>query len=178
MFYTKVNRKHLSTFLRKWSAYTIRRPSISYQSTHVVHAWWCSTTFQHYSSRILGQHVTCPMDRSRRTYCVASRLPDLNPVYFHLWVHLKTLVYVTPVNDKATLWQQVEGGCQTIHNNPGIFLTCSVVHDKTCSVLCRSTRKTFGTLTIKCRKGRECPTSERRIFWTHVDMNFFHSCGV
>jgi hypothetical protein len=47
--------------------------------------------------------------------------PDLNPVDFHLWGHLKTLVYATPVNDIETLRQRVEGGCQAIRNTPGIF---------------------------------------------------------
>jgi hypothetical protein len=106
------------------------------------------------------------------------RSPDFHPVDFHLWGHLKTLVYATPVNDIATLQQWVEGGCLTIRNTPGIFWTCSAVHDKTCSVLRRSTKGTFGTLTIKCREGKECPNLERRIFRAHVDMNFFHSCGV
>jgi hypothetical protein len=91
------------------------------------------------------------------------RSPD-----FHLWGHLKTLVYATPVNDIKTLRQRVEGGCQTIRNTPGIFGTCSAVHDNTCSVLRRSTRRTFGTLTIKCREGKKCSDSERRIFRTHV----------
>jgi hypothetical protein len=113
------------------------------------------------------------MDGSRRTYCVAPTLAWFKSNWFHVWGHLKTLVYATPVNDIVTLRQRVEGGCRTIRNTPGIFWTCSAVHDKTCSVLRRSTRRTFGTLTIKCHEGKECPNSEKRIFRTHVDMNFF-----
>jgi hypothetical protein len=47
------------------------------------------------------------------------RSPDLNPVHFHIWGHLKTLAYATPVNDIATLRQRVEGGCQAIRKTPG-----------------------------------------------------------
>jgi hypothetical protein len=119
-FATKANRKQLSTFLRKLSAYTIR-PSISHQNTDVVHAWWCFTTFQHYSSRILGQHVPCPMDRSRRTYCVAPTLAWFKSSWFSSLGTRTTLVYATPVNDIVTLRQRVEGGCRTIRNTPGIF---------------------------------------------------------
>jgi hypothetical protein len=45
-------------------------------------------------------------------------------------------------------------------------------------VLRRSTRRISGTLTVKCREGKECPNSERRFFRTHVDINFFLSSGV
>jgi hypothetical protein len=49
------------------------------------------------------------------------RSRDLNPVDFHLWRHLTTLVCATPASDIATLRQRVEGGCLTIRNTPGIF---------------------------------------------------------
>ena len=49
------------------------------------------------------------------------RSPDLNPMDFYVWGHLKTLVYSTPVNDVESLRQRIVNGCETIQNTPGIF---------------------------------------------------------
>jgi hypothetical protein len=35
---------------------------------------------------------------------MASTLPDLNPLDFYLWEHLKSLVYATPVDSEEALW--------------------------------------------------------------------------
>jgi hypothetical protein len=47
--------------------------------------------------------------------------PDLNPLDFWLWEHLKALVYSAPINDLGMLQQQVEKACQEIGVKPGIF---------------------------------------------------------
>jgi hypothetical protein len=108
-------------------------------------AWWCSTTFQHYSSRILGQHVPCPMDRSRRTYCVAPTLAWFKSSWFSSLGTLKnsSLRHSSKwhSNSSTTSWRWLSDKSQ--HNRN--FWTCSAVHNKTCSVLRRSTRTTFGT---------------------------------
>jgi hypothetical protein len=49
------------------------------------------------------------------------RSPDLNPPDFYLWGHLKTLVYVAPVDNEETLHHRTVDACQTIRNCPGIF---------------------------------------------------------
>jgi hypothetical protein len=118
------------------------------------------------------------MDRSRRTYCVAPALPWFKFSWFSSLGTLKnsSLCHGSKwhSNFSTASWRWLSDNPQHLRN----FLTCSAVHDKTCSVMRRSTRKTFGTLTIKCQEGKECPYSERRIFRTHVDLNFFYSCGV
>jgi hypothetical protein len=49
------------------------------------------------------------------------RSPDLNPLYFYLWGHLKSLVYATPVNTQQELWQRVWVACDTVKTSTGVF---------------------------------------------------------
>lgn len=49
------------------------------------------------------------------------RSPDLNPLDFYVWGHLKSIVYSTPIEDADDLRQRVVDGCQQIRNIPGIF---------------------------------------------------------
>jgi hypothetical protein len=63
---TEADKKQLLTIIRKQSV-------LLYDVTLAIwkHKWFmCSTTFQPYGSRILGQHVPYPMDRSRKIYSV------------------------------------------------------------------------------------------------------------
>lgn len=50
-----------------------------------------------------------------------ARSPDLNPLDFWLWGHLKTLVYATPINDVQTLQERVVHACQHIREQAGVF---------------------------------------------------------
>ncbi|KAJ8890799.1 hypothetical protein PR048_010308 [Dryococelus australis] len=49
---------------------------------------------------------------------------DFNPLDFCLWVHLKVLVYATPVDDVNTLRNSIVAGCETIRNFPGAVAWC------------------------------------------------------
>jgi hypothetical protein len=49
------------------------------------------------------------------------RPPDLNPLSFNLWGHLKTLVYGTLLDSEEALHHCIVDACQTIRNYPGIF---------------------------------------------------------
>jgi hypothetical protein len=49
------------------------------------------------------------------------RSPDLNPLDFCLWEHLKTLVYAAPVDNKEALHHRIVDACQTIRNYSDIF---------------------------------------------------------
>jgi hypothetical protein len=49
------------------------------------------------------------------------RSPDLNPLDFYLWGHLKLLVYSSSVDDVETLRNRIVAGFQTIRNMPGIW---------------------------------------------------------
>lgn len=50
-----------------------------------------------------------------------ARSPDLNPMDFYLWGHLKSTVYSVPITDEQQLWQRIVEGCNQIRNTPGIF---------------------------------------------------------
>ena len=50
-----------------------------------------------------------------------ARSPDLNPMDFFVWGHLKSLVYATPVPDVDILRERIQTGFDHIRNTPGIF---------------------------------------------------------
>jgi hypothetical protein len=47
--------------------------------------------------------------------------PDLNPLDFYLWGHLKSLVYAAPIDNEEALHNGIVDACQTICSYPGIF---------------------------------------------------------
>lgn len=50
-----------------------------------------------------------------------ARSPDLNPLDFHFWGHLKTLVYSVPINTEEQLRQRIIDSSNQIRTTPGIF---------------------------------------------------------
>ncbi|CAK9827112.1 hypothetical protein ANTRET_LOCUS4846 [Anthophora retusa] len=50
-----------------------------------------------------------------------ARSPDLNPLDFYLWGHLKSLVYSAPVNDVEELRYRIQEGCRRIQTTLGTF---------------------------------------------------------
>lgn len=50
-----------------------------------------------------------------------ARSPDLNPIDFHLWGHLKSLVYATPVDNVGEMRQRIERGMRQIRDTPGML---------------------------------------------------------
>lgn len=50
-----------------------------------------------------------------------ARSPDLNPLDFSTWGHLKTLVYTTPVEDLVDLRNRIIFSCRVIQDSPDIF---------------------------------------------------------
>ncbi|KAJ4451919.1 hypothetical protein ANN_03397 [Periplaneta americana] len=49
------------------------------------------------------------------------RSPDLNPLDFYLWGHLKSLVYSSPVPDLESLWNRIVACSEDIRNTPGVW---------------------------------------------------------
>jgi transposase len=49
------------------------------------------------------------------------RSPDLNPVEYFVWGHVKSLVYTSAVDIVEELQHRIEGACQQIRNEPGVF---------------------------------------------------------
>lgn len=50
-----------------------------------------------------------------------ARTPDLNPIDFFFWGHLKSLVYATDIIDENDLRHKIFEGANTICQQPGIF---------------------------------------------------------
>jgi len=46
------------------------------------------------------------------------RSPDLNPIDFHLWSHVKNEVYTTPVTNIDELWERIAATFDAITNRP------------------------------------------------------------
>lgn len=49
------------------------------------------------------------------------RSPDLNPLDFYLWGHVKSVVYATPVDTEDELLARVQAACQQVHDTPRVF---------------------------------------------------------
>lgn len=49
------------------------------------------------------------------------RSPDLTPLDFFLWGHVKTLVYATPVETVEELTARILAACEEVQQTPGIF---------------------------------------------------------
>ncbi|KYN14888.1 hypothetical protein ALC57_12900 [Trachymyrmex cornetzi] len=47
--------------------------------------------------------------------------PDLNPLDYFLWGHLKSLVYTIPIENENDLRNRIVASCEAIRNTPGIF---------------------------------------------------------
>ncbi|KYN41567.1 hypothetical protein ALC56_04031 [Trachymyrmex septentrionalis] len=47
--------------------------------------------------------------------------PDLNPLDYFLWEHLKSFVYTTPIENENDLRNRIVASCKTIRNAPVIF---------------------------------------------------------
>ena len=49
------------------------------------------------------------------------RSPDLTPLDFLLWGHIKSLVYETPVSDEATLLARILAASDKVRGMPDVF---------------------------------------------------------
>ncbi|KOC58611.1 hypothetical protein WH47_05735, partial [Habropoda laboriosa] len=47
--------------------------------------------------------------------------PDLNPLDFYLWEHLKTTVYAIPMKNEEVFRRCIMEACENIRANPDIF---------------------------------------------------------
>ena len=48
------------------------------------------------------------------------RSPDLNPLDFHSWEHLKSIVYATSIENAEILRNRIEQGFRQIRETPGM----------------------------------------------------------
>lgn len=69
---------------------------------------------QRYPNRWIGRGDDAPVKWPPRS-------PDINPVDFYLWGHLKESVYKTPVQTKEELWERILAVSNEIKQNPQVF---------------------------------------------------------
>lgn len=50
-----------------------------------------------------------------------ARSPDLNPIDFYLWGHLKSVVYETPIDTEDELLPRIQAACHHVRTTPGVF---------------------------------------------------------
>jgi len=53
------------------------------------------------------------------------RSPDLTPLDYYLWGHMKTLVYETKVNSRAAMCDCIFGVAEHIHNHPDVIASAT-----------------------------------------------------
>jgi hypothetical protein len=84
-------------------------------------------------SRVVIQHLDQTFGRQSTGHGgpvnLLARSPDLNPLVFWLWGHLKTLVCSDTITDVEVL-QQVENACREIRAKPGILETVRTSYEK------------------------------------------------
>ena len=61
----------------------------------------------------------------------SARFPDLNPLDFHLWGHLKSIVYATSIESAEILRNRIEQGFRQIRETPGMMERVTRSDDKT-----------------------------------------------
>ena len=65
---------------------------------------------QHFANKCIGRGG--PIARPARS-------PDLNPLDFHLWGHLKSIVHATWIENAEVLRNRIEQGFRQIRETPG-----------------------------------------------------------
>ncbi|KAJ4448542.1 hypothetical protein ANN_10560 [Periplaneta americana] len=116
------------------------------------------------------------------------RSPDLNPLDFYLWGHLKSLVYSSPVPDLESLRNRIVACSEDIRNTPGVWdrvrrsmrHRCRSVFKQEVDILnifCNDNdlRKEKRSGEFQCCEGHN---SEMKHFRTHVVMNYFDCLHV
>ena len=71
--------------------------------------------------RILNQHFANKRIGRRGPVAWPVRSPDLNPLDFHLWGHLKSIVYATSIENAEILRNRIEQGFRQIRETPGMI---------------------------------------------------------
>jgi hypothetical protein len=93
-----------------------------WQSTNVVHAWWRSGTFQPRCARC-SQYPDRWIGRGGPT-AWPPRSPDLDPLDFYLWGHLKSLVYAAPVDNEEALHHRTVDAVRLSATAPASLCVC------------------------------------------------------
>ena len=75
--------------------------------------------FSRVAGQFLNQHFANKWIGRGGPIAWPARSPDLNPLDFHLWGHLKSIVYATSIEHAETLRNRIEQGSRQIRETPG-----------------------------------------------------------
>jgi hypothetical protein len=95
-------------------------PLIIYRELHFMHDG-AAAHFSLIAHRYLNRKFPGRLIGQGGPVAWPPRSPDLNRLDFYLWVHLKSLVYLSPVDDVETLRNRIVAGFATIRNMSGIW---------------------------------------------------------
>jgi hypothetical protein len=110
----------------KLSWQTTSLSATRHSSRTALHGWWLSWTSQSRCLQLLELKVSWLADRYRWTNCLASTPTLLKSTRFPL---VKSLVYLSPVENVETLRNQIVAGLQTISNLSGIWIVFGCQRD-------------------------------------------------
>ena len=75
--------------------------------------------FSRVARQFLNRHVANKWIGRGGAIARPARSPDLNPLDFHLWGHLKSIVYATSIEHAEILRDRMEQGFRQIRETPG-----------------------------------------------------------
>ena len=87
------------------------------------------------STSISEQSLQGEMDRERGHVAWPARSPDLTPLDFFLWGHVKSVVYIIPVNTRQELIERMITAFDKIRHSPVMFARVRQVYSDTVHTL-------------------------------------------
>jgi hypothetical protein len=102
-------------------------------------------------------------------------LPDLNPLDFYLWGHVKTIVYTSPVDNEEALHHRIVDACQTIRNYSSIFEWMQQSMMRRVEACTEHHGRHFEHLLEMYSLSHN---SQIKYFWTYVGMDIFSCFGM
>ena len=75
--------------------------------------------FSRVARQFLNQHFANKWIGRGDPIAWPARSPDFNPLDFHLWEHLKSIVHATSIENAEVLRNRIEQGFRQIRETPG-----------------------------------------------------------
>ena len=88
--------------------------------------------FSRVARQFLNQHFANKWIGHGGPIAWPARSPDLNPLDFRLWGHLKSIVYATSIENAEILQTRIEQGFRQIRETPGMIERSMTRHVQAC----------------------------------------------
>ncbi|KAJ4441123.1 hypothetical protein ANN_10973 [Periplaneta americana] len=117
----RLTRQAYTNFLENTIPHVLEdTPLINRQHIHFLHDG-APAHFSRTALRYLDRRFPDRWIGRRGPIAWPPRSPDLNPLDFYLWGHLKSLVYSSPVSDLESLRNRIVACSEDIRNTPGVW---------------------------------------------------------